>query len=520
MEFLFPTPIPSELLTPSSKLIMTYPDKKTFLKLSKHGNMVPVYEEINADLDTPISAYLKIKNRPFSFLLDSVEGQEHIARFSFLGYDPALVVTAYSKKMRVLRREKGYKPGEVVELTRSNPLQEVHNIAANFKFVGLPGLPRFCGGFVGYVGYDMVRFFEPKLYEIISRKKDDLKLPDLSLILCDLLIIFDHIKHKIKILVTVDLASAKNDAQKIRLYNIALARIREAKNLLNKPVKISQDGREKRDFRIRSNYSKADFMRMVNKAKEYIRKGDIIQVVISQRLSAKIQGDTFQVYRNLRSINPSPYMYYLNLKDVTIIGSSPEMLVRCENRVVETRPIAGTRPRGENDEQDDKLSKELLQDEKERAEHLMLVDLGRNDIGRISRYGKVKVEEFMRVEKYSHVMHIVSSVKGILSPDKDSYDIIKATFPAGTVSGSPKIRAMEIINELENTRRGPYAGAVVYFGFEGNLDSCIIIRTIIVKGNTAYIQAGAGIVADSRPAREYQETLNKAKALLEAVRIS
>jgi len=482
--------------------------------------MIPVYKDINADLDTPVSVYLKIADKPYSFLLESAEGGEKIARFSFLGYNPALVLKLKSRKLRVLDGKKGYRVKTTIDLKQDSPLREIKRINSHFKFVKLPGLPRFCGGFVGYLGYDTVGLFEPRLYSGIKKNRDDLKLPDMIFMLCDTLIIFDHIKHLMKIVVNVDLSLAGNKERKIREYKRALKKIEEVESLLNKPAKVVYSSARVKPARFVSNFSKRGFKRIVAKAKRYIREGEIIQVVLSQRFKVHIKQKPFYIYRKLRSINPSPYMYYLNLGDVVIIGSSPELLVRCEEGIVETRPIAGTRGRGKTPEEDARLERQLLHDKKELAEHLMLVDLGRNDLGRVCSYGKVEVKEFMQIERYSHVMHIVSSVIGKLAPGKDIYDTISATFPAGTVAGSPKIRAMEIINELENSRRGPYAGAVVYFSFSGNLDSCIIIRTIVIKGNYAYIQAGAGIVADSVPEREYSETVNKAKALFEAIKMS
>ncbi|MDD4910048.1 MAG: anthranilate synthase component I [Candidatus Omnitrophica bacterium] len=497
---------------------MIYPDKKTFLRLSKKGNLIPVYKNINADLDTPVSAYLKVADEPYSFLLESVEGREKIARFSFLGHGPALVIKLKDKKLWILDRRGGYKPQKAVKLENCDPLKEIKKISSRFKFVNLPGLPRYCGGFVGYLGYDTIGLFEPRLYEGIRKNRDDLKLPDMAFMLCDTVTVFDHANHQMKIVVNADLSAAGTRKAKLERYDDAVKTINRIEARLNKPLKAERKATiSHKRLKVASNFSRKDFKEMVLKGKERIKEGDIIQVVLSQRLNARVYEKPLHIYRKLRRVNPSPYMYYLNLKDSIIIGSSPELLVRCENGLVETRPIAGTRPRGRDAQEDSRLEKELLQDKKELAEHLMLVDLGRNDLGRVCGYGKVKVKEFMRVEKYSHVMHIVSSVAGLLSPNKDIYDTISATFPAGTVSGSPKIRAMEIINELENLRRGPYAGAVAYFSFSGNLDSCIIIRTIIIKNKTAYIQAGAGIVADSVPEREYRETLNKARALIEAI---
>jgi anthranilate synthase component 1 len=383
----------------------------------------------------------------------------------------------------------------------------------NYRIVAYPELPRFCGGLVGYVGYDAVRFWE----KIPDENPDSLGLPDMVFLLTETILVFDHVRHKIKLIANIPIEGEGRRACEAA-YKLAVSKIEEMARRLQRPLRIKTAPlHRKGGVKLSSNLSQKEFGRAVGKAKEYIRNGDIIQVVLSQRFTVAFRGSTFEIYRHLRSLNPSPYMFYLQLKEVTLIGSSPEMLVRCVGRDVETRPIAGTRPRGKDDVEDRLLEKELLADQKERAEHLMLVDLGRNDLGRICESGSVTVPEFMTIERYSHVMHIVSSVQGRLLEGKDPYRLLEATFPAGTVAGSPKIRAMEIIDELENVRRGPYAGCVGYFSFSGNLDTCITIRTIVVKDGRAYIQAGAGIVADSQPQREYQETVNKARALLEAL---
>jgi anthranilate synthase component 1 len=490
---------------------MYNPSLKEFIKLSTKGNVIPVYKEINADLDTPVSAFLKIKKDDYAFLLESVEGQEKIARYSFLGSSPELV---FKSKGRNIEIHQNHKKKTRRFITKTTPLDEIQKIMRDFRAVHVKGLPRFYGGLVGYMGYDSVRFFE----KLPDKNPDDLKLADSIFILTDTILIFDHVNHTIKIVTNVILPRVKlSESEKSKIYNSALNKVDKIHHEFNKPAKeegSSKPGKAK----VFSNFRKAEFQEIVRKAKKYIRNGDIIQVVLSQRFRIKIKRRPFEIYRNLRSLNPSPYMYFLKLKDVSIVGSSPEMLVRCEEGAISTRPIAGTRPRGKTDEQDKKLAIELFNDKKERSEHLMLVDLGRNDLGRVSKAGTVKVDEFMSIEKYSHVMHLVSEVKGILDNKRHTiYDVLKATFPAGTVSGSPKIRAMEIIDELENLRRGPYAGCVGYFSFSHNMDTCITIRTIVIKGETAYIQAGAGIVADSVPSREYQESVNKAKALIEAI---
>ena len=492
---------------------MIYPSLNEFLRLTKKGNVIPVYREINADLDTPVSAFLKIRKSDYAFLLESVEGQEKIARYSFLGSEPALVFKSKGRKIEIIKPQRKSASRFVTEET---PLDEIKKIMKDFKAVEVAGLPRFYGGLVGYMGYDMVRFFE----ELPDKNPDDLKLPDSVFILTDTILIFDHVNHTIKIVVNVMLPRKKKLSQKelVKIYNAAIKKIDLIHRDFNKPVIEKEIKKSKKVYAVESNLKKKEFQEIVKKAKVYIKKGDIIQTVLSQRFKTRISRSPFEIYRSLRSLNPSPYMYFLKLKDIELIGSSPEMLVRCENGLIQTRPIAGTRPRGKTDEEDDRLASQLLKDEKERAEHLMLVDLGRNDLGRVSVKGKVEVSEFMNIEKYSHVMHIVSEVRGRLDNKLfDIYDVMKAAFPAGTVSGSPKIRAMEIIDELENIRRGPYAGCVGYFSFSHNMDTCITIRTIVIHGNTAYIQAGAGIVADSVPEKEYFETVNKAKALIEAI---
>lgn len=492
---------------------MYQPSLQEFLKLSRQGNVIPVYKEINADLDTPVSAFLKIPKGDYAFLLESVEGQEKVARYSFLGSNPSLIFKAKGRNIEIIsalaKQPKRY-------VTDKDPLYELASIMRGFKPVMLRSLPRFCGGFVGYAGYDMVRFFE----NIPDENPDDLKLPDMVFLLTETILVFDHVNHVIKIVSNVILPSGGASLiRKKELYRRALSNIEKIEKNFAKPLDLA--GEKKDNFpaqKVGSNLRKEEFEDSVRRAKEFIRKGDIIQVVLSQRFSVRTGKRPFNIYRALRSLNPSPYMFFLQLKDLNVIGASPEMLVRCENGFVQTRPIAGTRPRGLTEEKDNLLAEELLNDKKERAEHIMLVDLGRNDLGRVCKPGKVKVTNFMSVERYSHVMHLVSEVSGELKNKLNSFDVLRACFPAGTVSGSPKIRAMEIIDELENARRGTYAGCVGYFSFSGNMDTCITIRTIVMKGNVAYIQAGAGIVADSVPAREYLESVNKAKALIEAIK--
>lgn len=495
---------------------MYYPSEKEFIKLAKKGNLIPVYKEILADLETPVSAYLKISRKSdYSFLLESVEEQERIGRFSFLASDPALLFKSKGESITIVDRLRN-----TVRTFKTvmNPLDEIKRIMNFYKFVNLPGLPRFCGGLVGYIGYDCVRFFE----KLPLQTKDDLKLPDCLLGLGRDIFIFDHVARKIKIISCSFVGDNPTSGALKKAYQDSTRRIENMHNKLKVPLK-TKDGeispKRSKISRPASNMTKAQFLKAVESAKSYIKQGDIIQVVLSQRFSIGVKKDPFSIYRNLRSINPSPYMFFLKSKEITLIGSSPEMLVRCEDGHAQTRPIAGTRGRGENEVGDERLKNELLRDIKERCEHTMLVDLGRNDLGRVCKFKSVNLTEFMNVEMYSHVMHIVSNIEGELRQGKDMFDLLAAAFPAGTVSGAPKVRAMEIIEELEATRRGPYAGCVGYFSFSGNLDCCITIRTIAISKNVAYVQAGAGIVADSKPAKEYQETLNKARAMFEAIQI-
>lgn len=466
---------------------MFYPSKKEFIELSKKGNLVPVYKEIIAGQETPVSAFKKIEGE-YSFLLESIEGGANIARYSFLG-------TVAKKQVHSF-----------------GSFEEIRSLLAKIKPVILEDLPRFHGGLVGYVSYDMIR----QLENIPDKNKDDLKLPNLLFFLTDTILAFDHVKHKIIII-----SNAKIQLDPGQAYEEACRRIVSLEKKLAKPIKIgSLSNKKHKSLKINSNLTKKQFETMVKKCKEYIFSGDIIQAVLSQRFMVKTKIDPFKVYRVLRKINPSPYMYYLKFGHVQIVGSSPEVMVRLENGQATLRPIAGTRPRGKDEEQDKQMEQELLASKKEQAEHIMLVDLGRNDLGRVCDYGSVKVTEQMAIERYSHVMHIVSNVVGTLQKGKDSVDLLTACFPAGTVSGAPKVRAMQIIDELESIKRGPYAGSVGYFGFSGELDSCITIRTIVFSNNKAYVQAGAGIVADSVPSQEYQETINKAKAMLKAIELA
>jgi len=500
---------------------MLYPFEKEFIKLTAQGNLIPVVRELPADLETPVSAYLKLsKGSKYSFLLESVEGEERIARFSFVARDPEMIIRCAADQIEITDLS-GPKKKVRKESHGGDPLRYVRDIFKFYRFVNVPGLPSFCGGFVGYLGYDTVKYFE----RLPHKTKKDVDLPEILLILAKDLVIFDHKNHKLKI-VSCTLVEPKASAKaKSAAYRAALRRIESILADLKKPLKlpynnVGQKTAQPVKLRLSSNFKRKDFEAIVEKAKEDIRAGEIIQVVLSQRFETKLDIDPIHVYRSLRAINPSPYMYYLNFGDIRIAGASPEPLVRCEQGVVETRPIAGTRKRGKTDEEDAALVKDLLSDPKERAEHVMLVDLGRNDLGRVCKEGSVHVSEFMKIEKYSHVMHIVSNVKGQLAEGKDGFDVLKAAFPAGTVSGAPKIRAMEIIEDLEKVSRGPYAGCIGYFSFSGDVDTCITIRTIVIKNKKAYIQAGAGIVADSKADKEFEETCNKARAQIRAIELA
>jgi len=482
-----------------------YPDREEFAKRARRGNMVPVYKEILADLETPVSAYLKIAGGRHSFLLESVEGGERMARFSFLGAGAQAVITGKDRQVLV---ERGGRTDTVDLPTGRDVLHVLKEEMNRVNYVPDPTLPRFCGGAVGFLGYDVVRFFE----DLPDTTIDDLDLPDSLLIFADTLLIFDHVKHRIRIVCNARVETDANAA-----YDSAVEQIDELAEKLRKPLAVEPTVGSSQEPPVASNFERECFEDAVRKCKDYIAAGDVIQVVLSQRFSTPVTARPIDVYRALRSLNPSPYMYYLSFEDIRIVGSSPEILVTAEGGDVTVRPIAGTRPRGKNPQEDAVLQQELLADEKERAEHIMLVDLGRNDIGRVCRYGSVSVDELMVIERYSHVMHIVSNVRGKLRMDADQFDLLRATFPAGTVSGAPKIRAMEIIDELEPTRRGPYAGAIGYFSYSGDMDTCITIRTVVIKNGVAYVQAGAGIVADSDPAGEFQETVNKSAAMIRAI---
>jgi len=478
---------------------------EAFKELAQRGTFVPVYKEIVADLLTPVSAFLKVaEHADYAFLLESVEGGEQVARYSFLGKDPFLIVRARGGKVLIDRA------GETTESDKPFTAT-IRELMAGFHSPFVPGLPRFTGGAVGYIGYDAAAWFEPVELQPAEREDDEA-----GFMLFDTVLAFDHVRHRILIIAN---ARISGDEDLEALYQFACAKVefveRELERALSKTVPPSG-----RPLEVTSNVTREQFEGMVKTAKEYIAAGDIYQVVLSQRFEAAIDADPFTVYRALRHVNPSPYMYFLRVGGRSIVGSSPEMLVRVEGRQVQTHPIAGTRPRGRTEEEDVRLGEELKRNEKERAEHVMLVDLGRNDIGRVAKYGTVRVPTYMTLERYSHVMHLVSIVEGRLDDAHDRLDALVACFPAGTVSGAPKVRAMEIVAELENSRRGVYAGAVGYLDFAGNLDFCITIRTVLIENGRAYVQAGAGIVADSNPTAEYEETKDKARAVLRALELA
>lgn len=491
---------------------MYTPDETTFVQRAAQGNLIPVWREFLADQETPMLVYERLRTAwaragrvDGAFLLESVEGGEHIARYSFLGGAPRALFRAVGRRVEITEANGATRVQEDVE-----PLAVLKAHMARYRPVPDPGLPRFFGGAVGYIGYDAVAQFE----KVPLCEHEGLEWPDMVFGITDTIIIFDHVRHTMKIVAN---AFVEDDPK--AAYADALRRIDAlcAELATAVPVVVLDAREAPAPLNAQSNITPRAFMDAVERAKEYIRAGDVIQVVLSQRFEVETRAAPLDVYRALRSVNPSPYMFCLEFGDRSVVGSSPEIHVRCEDQRVEVRPIAGTRPRSNDPDQDTALEKELLADPKERAEHIMLVDLGRNDVGRVCDYGSVQVPELMVIERYSHVMHIVSDVVGKLRSDRDAYDVMRATFPAGTVSGAPKVRAMEIIAELETARRGAYAGAVAYIGFTGNLDSCITIRTVLMEKGRAYVQAGAGIVADSDPAREHEETQNKARGMINAL---
>jgi anthranilate synthase component 1 len=470
------------------------PTREEFLRLSRQGNIVPVRADLLADLETPVSAYAKLRGAGPAFLLESVEGGENVSRYSFIGCNPRKILRA--------------RPGD------ADPLDRLRKEMSAYRPVSVPGLPPFTGGAVGYLGYEYIHSIE---HTVPLAGRDELEVPMMWFMLCDSIVAFDRAHQTMRLIVNAHVGTEANAA-----YDIACAELQRMQAALTRPSPLTSSalGDTGPGQVPEGNFTKAAFEQMVDDSKEFIRAGDIFQIVLSQRFSREFTRTPLDLYRTLRTVNPSPYMFLLEADDFALVGASPEVHVRLTGRKVEIRPIAGTRPRGQTAAEDAALEKDLLADEKERAEHLMLVDLARNDIGRVCAYGSVKVPEFMIIERYSHVMHIVSQVEGQLAPESTAFDLMRATFPAGTVSGAPKIRAMQLIAKMEGTQRGSYAGALGYFSYDGNHDSCITLRTALIKGGKVHIQAGAGIVADSVPAAEYQETINKASALFKAISLA
>ncbi|GGH24467.1 anthranilate synthase component I [Paenibacillus segetis] len=491
---------------------MATPRLEQTIALAKEYNLIPIVRTLLADMETPIRIFRRIAQRDRAFLLESVEGGIQWARYSFIGTDPFMMVSA--KKGEVVMEREGKQqslPGKPVEALKA--------ILRSYRSPKLAELPPFTGGAIGFFGYDLLQYYE----KLPAHQVDDMNLKDIQFMFCDQVIVFDHVKQHLLLVANVHVKEGDRDEDIARSYELAEQKLDEIADLLQQEGPSESFNRRPLPADVelgdvRSNLTKEQFIANVEKGKEYIAAGDIFQVVLSQRFHIETEVDPLHVYRVLRTMNPSPYMYYLKLDDEIIVGTSPEALVKVEGERVETRPIAGTRPRGATEQEDQQLEVDLLKDEKERAEHLMLVDLGRNDIGRVSEFGSVKCESYMEIERYSHVMHMVSKVSGKLRDDKDFFDAFLSCLPAGTVSGAPKLRAMEIIAELEREARGTYAGAIGYLGFSGNMDSCITIRTIVFKQGKAYVQAGGGIVWDSIPENEYEESCNKAKALLKAIR--
>ncbi len=492
---------------------MIQPDFAEFQRLAKQGNLIPVYDIFSADLLTPVSAYLRIaQGARYSFLLESVEGGEKIARYTFAGANPEEIFR-YANGACVLESH------DRLIWEERDPVTFLRQRIQRFRPVRLTGLPPLVAGAIGYFSYDMVRLIE----RLPKRLRDDIGLYDAQLMFYHGILAFDHVQHRLWVVRNVFTEGKGSLRAK---YNAAVKEIARTRALLDAPApaehslaKRTARGKQKK-LKVASNFAPREYFAAVRKAKQYIRAGDIFQVVISQRFSAKTRATPFSIYRQLRAVNPSPYLFYLQMNDVAVVGSSPEMLVKVQGRDVFYRPIAGTLPRGKDEAEDLRFEKEMLASEKERAEHIMLVDLGRNDLGRVCDYGTVKVEQLMAVERFSHVMHLVSSLRGRLRRDVDCFDALMACFPAGTVSGAPKVRAMEIIEELERTRRGIYSGGVLYLDFAGNLDSCIALRTMLIKNGVAYMQAGGGVVADSSPRGEFQESVNKSGALRKALELA
>ena len=484
------------------------PPKEAFLKLAERGKLVPVYSEFVADYETPVGVLEKIDDGRRTFLFESAETSDHVGRYSFLGSSPRVYFESRGSNIRIEEN------GTVREFeTDSDPLAELRKLMDRYSFVEYPGLPPFVGGAVGYIGYDVVRFFEPT---VTPSPPDQLNVPDSVFIITDTFLVFDHRFRRLKIFAPAFIDERGPDVA----YEEAGAKIAKILERLESPTqsRLMNAAQVTPYLSPQSNTSRDEFCDIVRRCQEHIRAGDVFQIVPSQRFQANYDGDPISLYRALRFVNPSPYMFYLRLEEnFSLIGSSPEVHVRLRDRKVEIRPLAGTRRRGATPEEDQELAADLLKDPKERAEHLMLVDLARNDVGRISDFGSIKVSDFMTIERYSHVMHIVSNIEGQLKQGRDADDVMRATFPAGTVSGAPKVRAMQLINEFEKGKRGVYSGAVAYFGFDGNLDSCIVLRTIVLKDGIAFAQAGCGVVADSVPELEYQESVNKAMALFRAI---
>jgi len=486
---------------------MIQPDFQRFQELAREGNLVPVHDTYTADLLTPVGAHLRLARKAkYSFLLESVEGGETIGRYTFTGVDPEEVFRARLRSSTIETHGKMSRLG-------GDPVEHLRRLTSRYRPVRIPGLPPLTAGAIGYFAYDMVRLME----RIPDTGRDDVGVDDCVMMFYLGLVAFDHVQHRISIIRNVFTEGRGSLRSK---YDQAVEGIHRTRRLLEGPLPREHRRSRAKPVRLESNMTKQRFVGAVAKAKDYILAGDAFQIVTSQRFSARTSADPFEIYRALRVINPSPYLYFLKLEDVSVVGSSPEMLVKVQGRDAFYKPLAGTRPRGRTEEEDGELEAELLADPKERAEHIMLVDLGRNDLGRVCEYGSVKVDRLMFVERFSHVMHLVSSLSGKLRKEVDCFDALLACFPAGTLSGAPKVRAMEIIDELEPTRRGIYAGAILYLDFSGNVDSCIGLRTLVAKGGRVYIQAGAGIVADSVPEREYEETVNKARALVKALEIA
>ena len=485
-----------------------YPNFDDFAKLAQSGRTIPVYRQLLSDVLTPVTAYLRISHADHAFLLESVVGGERIARYSFLGADPVAVFRAKGNRVDITRQ------GQTQTTESPDPLKNLEELLASYHGIHLPDLPRFTGGAVGYASYDMVRYYEGE--SLPNPPHDDRQLPDLLFGLYDSVVIFDHVFKAIKVLSNAHIG---NQGPR-HAYDHACQAIDSIVAQLKAPADIALreiTPQPSSTISYKSNIPKEKYLSIVEACKEYIRAGDIFQVVPSQRLTVELTCDPFDVYRALRVVNPSPFMFLLKSPDCVLIGSSPEIMCRVEDGIITNRPLAGTRPRGKTEQEDKALEIELLADPKERAEHVMLVDLGRNDVGRVAQPGSVKLSDLMTIERYSHVMHICSNVTGRLAPGKTAFDALRATLPVGTVTGAPKVRAMQIIDEFEPTRRGPYAGAVGHIDYAGNMDTCIALRTIVVHDSKAHVQAGGGIVADSVPELEYEETLNKARALLRAI---